>query len=46
MCCVSCGCSERCPLPRPPGTWRGLRVAIKTVVVHDALMGKEVRGPE
>lgn len=30
-------------LPRPSGTWRGLRVAVKTVVVHDALLGKEVR---
>ncbi|KAG2490369.1 hypothetical protein HYH03_011171 [Edaphochlamys debaryana] len=25
------------------GTWRGLRVAVKTLVVHDALLGKENR---
>ncbi|KAG2454129.1 hypothetical protein HYH02_001165 [Chlamydomonas schloesseri] len=25
------------------GTWRGLRVAVKTLVVHDSLMGAEVR---
>ncbi|PNH12348.1 putative serine/threonine-protein kinase [Tetrabaena socialis] len=25
------------------GTWRGLRVAVKTLVVHDALLGKEGR---
>ena len=24
------------------GTWRGLRVAVKTLVVHDALLGREV----
>lgn len=26
------------------GTWRGLRVAVKTLVVHDSLLGTEVRG--
>ncbi len=30
-------------LAHRPGTWRGLRVAVKTLVVHDALLGPEGR---